>query len=775
MLSNQFWKRLSNISGFFALTAIFALLVFVANMEVKDLDLWLHLGMGRAIVNNGFQVPAVDILSCTIPGKPWVNHEWLFQVIVYAVHQLWGFAGLINMQVILASVTMFILLSLGYSKEKQLGTIFMLLLVSLVYQSRFTIRPDLYSLLFFALDIFILSFYLDKKWSLYALFILQILWTNMHGFFFFGPLFVLIGLAAEWVKRHIRLPYEWNEVGRLTDDEYRRLRLILGAVILACLFNPLTLEGAWYPIKVFLQISGEHKIFFDKIIELKKPITSQTLFSVEQYPFYKLMIVVTFLSFVYNRWRIEIGSLVFWFIFLFFSLAAIRNMIYFAFASYLVFITNILNVSLRDVVPVRFADKKFMYIVSIALKVFLIVWIINFGGVVSLNGYFDFDRYERKSEFGGVSLRAYPNKAVDFLVTNEVKGNFFNDFNSGAYLVGRAYPDIKVFIDGRTEVYGPEFFRFYQSIWEFDDADEFEKALNRYGVTGVLLNSVYQPIPDNVLKRLSERKEWVPVYFDYDAMIFLKDVPRNQAVIAQHRLDLTQWQGKPFDLYRLGAVKVTPYQHIHRAFTLESLGLYDQAMIEIEKALKISPNYLDPYSLRGKIFAKRKEYQKAFEDFRIAVVFAPDNQPVRINLAWAYFDLGYYQYSLRESLKIIERWPDYARGYFLLASNQFRLQRREEGLRSLRKAHALEPKEGAQILKIGDLLIEQRDYPTAIQVYALALEVGEKKDEAFLKLGEAYQKMGEPDKAKAEFEKGLQVNPDHEIIKRRLEESNPRD
>ena len=26
-------------------------------------------------------------------------------------------------------------------------------------------------------------------------------------------------------------------------------------------------------------------------------------------------------------------------------------------------------------------------------------------------------------------------------------GNFFNDFNSGAYLVGRAFPKIKVFID----------------------------------------------------------------------------------------------------------------------------------------------------------------------------------------------------------------------------------------------------------------------------------------------------------------------------------------
>jgi hypothetical protein len=69
-------------------------------------------------------------------------------------------------------------------------------------------------------------------------------------------------------------------------------------------------------------------------------------------------------------------------------------------------------------------------------------------------GYYDFDKFERKMEYGGVSLRNYPYKAADFLVANKIKGNFFNDFNSGAYLLGRASPDIKVFIDGRTEVYG---------------------------------------------------------------------------------------------------------------------------------------------------------------------------------------------------------------------------------------------------------------------------------------------------------------------------------
>ena len=79
----SFWERLSIITGLVVLAALFGLMVFVANIEIKDLDLWLHIGTGRWIVNNGFQIPQGDILSCTIPGKPWINHEWLFQVIVY--------------------------------------------------------------------------------------------------------------------------------------------------------------------------------------------------------------------------------------------------------------------------------------------------------------------------------------------------------------------------------------------------------------------------------------------------------------------------------------------------------------------------------------------------------------------------------------------------------------------------------------------------------------------------------------------------------------------
>jgi len=268
-LSDAFWKRLSIIVGLFLLAAVFAVHIFVANMEIKDLDLWLHIGVGRYIVQHGFHIPSVDVLSCSIAGKPWINHEWLFQVLVYFIYQNWGADGLITMQTVLVTVTLLTLLLLGYNNEKQLATIFCLLLVSLVYQGRFTTRPDLFSLLFFSLYIYFLSLYIDRKWSVAVLFIIQVLWTNMHGFFFFGPLFVLIGLTAEWLKRHVRLPYEWNKMGRLTNEEYRRLKIILVTVVLACFVNPLTVKGAVYPLHVFWQISGESKIFFDKALRKK--------------------------------------------------------------------------------------------------------------------------------------------------------------------------------------------------------------------------------------------------------------------------------------------------------------------------------------------------------------------------------------------------------------------------------------------------------------------------------------------------------------------------
>ncbi len=754
-MSERFWKNLSYLAGLFSLVAVFALLVFAANIEIKDLDLWLHIGMGRYIVTHGFTVPSVDVLSCTIAGKPWVNHEWLFQIIVYYIHQMWGPDGLIMMQVIVVTLTMTILLLLGYSNRNQFGSVLMLLLVTIIYQGRFTIRPDLYSLLFFASYIFILSQYIHRKWSMYALIFIQLLWSNVHGFFFFGPLFVLIGIAAEWIKRHVPLPYEWNSVARLTDDEYRRMRWIFVFVVLACLFNPLTFQGAWYPISVFFQISVESKIFFEKIIELKRPISWDTLFSID-YSFYKLIILLSFVSFYFNRRKLDIGVFIFWLIFLLFSLAAIRNLIFFAFAAYLAYATNALGISIPKILPFRIKDRKFMHMCSIVLKGFLTMWIMQYGLEISLNGYFDFQKYQRKSEYGGVSLRTFPDQAADFLVENNIKGNFFNDFNSGAYLVGRCSPNIKVFIDGRTEVYGPAFFKEYQKVFSKGGDKELAKVIDKYHLTGVLMNFVHSQAMTELLRYLYNHKDWALVYFDYDAMVFLKDIPENRTIIDRFRIDLNHWQAKELDLFRIGSQKVSPYPNINRAYALEGLGFDDQALAEVEAALKVSPNYSEPYKLRGKIYGKKKDFLKAFENFRIAVTFTTEDQNLRMNMALACFDLKKYKYAAEMYQKIIDRWPGDPAPHFYLAKTLIKQQLYEKALRSIQNGIKLDPTPVEDILKLGDLIFEDKQYKMAQVVYGLMKDTKNEKDQKRVhhKMGLVYQALGDEKKAQEEFEKG---------------------
>ena len=446
-MSEWFYKTLSWFAGCLLIAFFFGLAVFLSHIEIKDMDLWLHLAAGRHIFET-LSIPMSDMFSCTLAHSPWINHEWLFQTIVYAVYSAAGIDGLINLKAVIVFLTFVVLLHLGYSRERQLWPVVILLLVLLVYQVRLTLRPDMFSLLFFALYMSILGLYLDQCWSLLAVALVQIVWTNTHGFFILGPGVVFTALAGEWLKRHARLPFQWNAVSRLSDEEFNRLKLVFAVAVCSCLINPYFIHGALYPFHVLFTLGGESKIFFNEIQELQRPLAWDSLFSPQPYLPYKLLILISFLSFVLNYRKIDVQAVMLWAVFLVFSLIAVRNIVFFAFTAYFVVLANLQFISFKGLWPARWDSEQCRASVSLAFKIFLMLGMIHYADrLLLLRGYFDFDKFEQKSEFGGVSLRNFPYKAADFLVDNGIKGNFLNDFNSGAYLVGRAYPDVKVFID----------------------------------------------------------------------------------------------------------------------------------------------------------------------------------------------------------------------------------------------------------------------------------------------------------------------------------------
>jgi tetratricopeptide (TPR) repeat protein len=678
------------------------------------------------------------------------------------------------MQVGLVLATCMVLLLLTYHRDRQLLAAGLMILVMFIYQTRFTVRPDLFSFFFFAMFIYILSARLDERWAVPALVLIQILWTNTHGYFFLGIVFVVIGIISEFLKRRAPLPWQWSSEGRLTDAEYRKLRWALLFLVLATFINPLGIQGALYPLTVLKAISGESKIFFANITELQRPITWSNLWDMmDNWPL-RLMIFLSLLTFVFNRRRIDISAFFFWLFFLVFGLLALRNMVYFAIAAYLVMMVNASNLRITDLVPFKAVDGRFVQITGTIVRILLIVYLVNYGEAMTTQGYYDFDKYERKSEFFGIDLRNFPQHAADFLVKNHIKGRFFNDFNSGAYLIGRAYPNVLVYMDGRTELRGPKFFETYRKIWDSGDEKLFDKEMKRLNLTGAFINTAQSAAPDAILRMFANRKDFKVVYFDFDAVIFLRDIPENTEYIKKFGIDLSKWKTKKLDLRRFGPGLSVPYQNAARANSLLSMGYSDQAMAEADAALEVDPSYGTAHKVRGRIFAERKDWENMFRSYRLALVEATGDTRLRSKLAIAYLHLGELDYAIREADKIIERSPDSTVGYFVKAKVLLKKKSYKKAYDIVLQALTLDERPTDDLLELGDTALEDKAYVEAGRYYRLAVEKDGKKAKAHEKLGRLFKEQGDVKQAVLEWKKSLALNPDNGELRKLISEQKSR-
>jgi hypothetical protein len=108
-----------------------------------------------------------------------------------------------------------------------------------------------------------------------------------------------------------------------------------------------------------------------------------------------------------------------------------------------------------------------------------------------------------------------PVDAVAWLVDNKPQGEIFNPYNWGGYLVWSLYPEYRVFVDGRTDLYGNEFLLQYLEVQSAQPG--FEDILAEYDVNVILT------YPDDVLSlRLGCVGGWEEVYQDDVAVIWVR-------------------------------------------------------------------------------------------------------------------------------------------------------------------------------------------------------------------------------------------------------------
>src|SRR6266436_2380130 len=66
----------------------------LAARGIADPDVWWHLRTGQLMLQNHSLFHS-DPYSFTRFGQPWINHEWLSQILLFGLYRVFGFGGLI--------------------------------------------------------------------------------------------------------------------------------------------------------------------------------------------------------------------------------------------------------------------------------------------------------------------------------------------------------------------------------------------------------------------------------------------------------------------------------------------------------------------------------------------------------------------------------------------------------------------------------------------------------------------------------------------------------
>ncbi len=656
------FNRISRFFEFFmgagALIGVFIFLQLSMSAELIDPDIWLHLKTGEYIVQHK-SVPHADLYSASTHGIAWIDHSPLTQAIFYQGFKSGGPDRLISISCLVMFLAFFLLWLCVY-KDRETFSLSIIVLALAVFASRtrFNIRPENFSVLFFCAYLFILSRRKNNKW-VFILPLLQLAWVNCHGFFMLGLFLIVLFIIAEWLKRRGGLPWEWSNGEPEGKNALRNLIAAFGLSALACLLNPNGLAGALYPLKIILN-RVHPNILNNYIFELLPPwkLGYNRVFV------YYLLLALSSFSFLLNLKKINLAYLLCWLALLGISFNISRNIIFFNCIACLACVDNFSRISYR-----QFTGRDFPRNLFFILKCTGISLVLLCAAGASKNildeQYYLFDQHRFKSRLLGISS-IYPEKAADFIKLNKLPDNLFNFFNHGSYLIYRLYPEHHVFIDGRSELYSREFSEDYYRII-YTDPSTIEKLLKKYQINTLLL-SERLTVLEELATYLYQSKKWVLVYLNEDGLIFVRDTPENKELTGRLKIDLDKWEIKKADLGKVPLGKVLPGVHVRLAQLLFALGNDQKARLQAEEALKLLPSSPEANAIMGKIYLRQNDMGTAYQYLRLAFIYDQESATTLTALADYFLKSGDRKTTLEIYKKIIRLFPEYARGYYLAGS-----------------------------------------------------------------------------------------------------------
>ena len=506
--------------------------------RLDDFDTWWHLASGRFIAQHR-AIPYTDVLSFTVPTNEWVNLQWLYDLVLYAI---WVMAGADGLVIASAACYVATFALLARHLARHLGPVAsssLLIWVVATVTERLNIRPEMVSFPLLAALQLVLADGRRNPARLRWLVPLMILWANMHSLFILGVAAIAAAIGGALVAEAPILPESWRRDSAWPEGSRRALIRWGATAIAATIANPYALRALIFPVELMTRINGS-KITYSVIGEFHRPFSgSFPTFAVGSYQAFILAFAALAVAAGWlratsprstprvpaeNAPRFDVGALAFSAALAWLSLLARRNIGIFAIGA-VPFVGACLRIVLARARTTWTPERKAVRAGGIAVLAVAVV----------LSGFGVTNRWYampgETHEFGlGVFESNVPTRAAQFFREQKLPGPHYNDMMSGGYLTWDDPSGKGVYIDGRLEVYDTPFFAAY--VNNFSDIEGWKREADARGIQSVMLFHRWDG--RRLMSAVDATGDWRLVYYDETAVIFVR-ADGNADVIAAAR------------------------------------------------------------------------------------------------------------------------------------------------------------------------------------------------------------------------------------------------
>jgi hypothetical protein len=479
--------------------------------EIANTSIGWHLASGDWVISNRAFL-YTDPFSFTSGGAHWVDHEWLFQVVVSIAYSLAGPAALVALRALVVAALAVMLLFFGIRNGLSPAAALVLSLLCVAgARDRFFVRPELATLLIVPTAVWL--FLRREKFSspvwLAGLVALMIAGANMHGGVLVVPIILAAILAAECAQMVLTRHWRWSA-------------FLSGVIGLATTMTSLLVNPyGWHLFVVPIRLAG--LVDQDHI-----PNPEWVSPSLAQAPVLYAAIAAALAVLTLRERR-----LAHWALLVIASALAVRHIR--NVGLFFVLLPLIVAPSLASWRSLTFGTQggrrgfQRADVLAVAAVLLLALSI-----AIAPHPRFGF----------GFAADYYPGAACAFLDREGLPSEqLYNDVRFGGYLIHRYVPERRVFQDDRNEIHEP----LLRRIWEIFQASDVNawSALLAEHRTDTALVRYHQPLrvtdPDG--RNLGFRgfsalwfptRLWALVYWDDIAMVFVRRDGAPEGLLERH-------------------------------------------------------------------------------------------------------------------------------------------------------------------------------------------------------------------------------------------------